>query len=286
MENKLYDVFDKIHAEDALKEKTAEFLHKQIQKQGGSRKASPMHHMRFAIVCVSSLLFLLAGGLSYNLYFSPSAYVDMDVNPSIELTLNRFDRVIEANPYNDDGAGILQEVNVRHKTYEEAVQMLLATMIDQEYMTQDGAVSLTVQAGDNNAEKELLEGLLATVSASLASHHLSAAADIFAVSQEVKDCAHEYNLTPAKYIAITQLQEVDSTATFEGCGEHSISEIRQLIEGHGLEHHGDPLSDDGSESKQSLEDGNEIDEDGYEIGENDACDPKHSGNNEHGNGHH
>ena len=36
-------------------------------------------------------------------YASPYSYVSLDVNPSIEYTLNRFDRVLRVKAINDDG---------------------------------------------------------------------------------------------------------------------------------------------------------------------------------------
>ena len=44
-----------------------------------------------AALCSVILLFTVASGFSYNLIFTPTTYVDMDINPSIGLTLNRFD---------------------------------------------------------------------------------------------------------------------------------------------------------------------------------------------------
>lgn len=234
MENKLRDAFDKIHAEDDLKKKTAGYLHAEIQKRGRRRGSA---RIRIAVVCLTSVLVILAGSFSHNLYITPSAFVDMDVNPSIELTLNCFDRVLEANPYNDDGADILQEVNVKNKTYEQAIQTLLSEMIRQGYLKADGLVSVTVQANDGEEEQAMLDKVQTSVDSSLASHHTTVPTDIFAVSSEVRQCAREHNLSPAKYVAITQLQEVDSTATYEGCAEHSISEIWQYTEEHGGEHH-------------------------------------------------
>ena len=56
------------------------------------------------------------------------------------------------------------------------------------------------------------------------------------MSEEVRDCAHDHNLSPAKYLAITQLQEVDPSASYDRCAEHSISEIKELTKEHWRHH--------------------------------------------------
>ena len=107
MESKLRGTFDKIHADADLKERTAEYLRGEIGKR---RRTAWMGRQRFAAACACLALLLFVGGFAC---FTPSAYVDMDVNPSIALSLNRFGFVLEASPYNDDGAAILENMDVR-----------------------------------------------------------------------------------------------------------------------------------------------------------------------------
>ena len=44
------------------------------------------------------------------------------MNPSIELGINRWGRVIEEVPYGRDGETVLREVSLRHLEYEEKRQ--------------------------------------------------------------------------------------------------------------------------------------------------------------------
>lgn len=115
MENKFRSTFDKIYAEEELKEKTADFLNKEIRRR---KPAGRIFRQRLIGACAVFAVFLFISGLSY---FTPNAYVDMDVNPSISLTLNRYGRVLEAAPYNDDGAVILRDVDVRHKSWDQEI---------------------------------------------------------------------------------------------------------------------------------------------------------------------
>lgn len=226
MDEQLRTAIDKVHAEGDLKRKTAAFLHAEIQKCGEKQKRPSM---RLATLFVSVLMLFLIGGFSHNLYFTPSAYVDIDVNPSIELIMNRLGRVSEAHPYNDEGASILAQVSVRHMSYEQAMQALIDTLIADGYLTPDGLVSVTVQAKDGVKE----EKLLFAVSVALDNHHMIVQTDMFPVSADIKAKASSNAITPAKYLAILELQQVDSAATIEGCAGHSISEIRKLTRQHG-----------------------------------------------------
>lgn len=229
MKNELQNLLDKIQAEDELKQKTMEVLYLEMGKRS---KKTRVPRRRLAATFASLLLFLCIGGVSYHQYFTPSAYVDMDINPSIELTLNKFGRVIEANPYNDDGKVVLQDADIQNKPYQQAVQTLLDSIIKDNYLKKDGLVSVTVQTKNAQSEKDLIDRLKSTVSATLEEHHATAKSDIFAVTKQVKEHAEGYHLSPAKYIAISELQAVDPTATFESCSDHSINEIHELTRQH------------------------------------------------------
>jgi hypothetical protein len=222
--------FDGIRAEETLKASTMAFLQGEIQKKRTAVR-------RFAVALASVAVMILSGAFSYNLYFTPSAYVDVDVNPSIGLTLNRFDRVIGVEAYNDDGAAVLSGVNVRFKSYGEAGRLLLGAIIAGGYLTDDGLISVTVQA-DGAAESNMLAELERTVAASLTEHHANVQTDIYSVTDEIRDNAHAHHMTPAKYLAITELQAVDPTTTMEGCRGHSIGEIKRMTETHSGNHRG------------------------------------------------
>jgi hypothetical protein len=110
--------------------------------------------------------------------------------------------------------------------------MLLDAMEQEGYFSENGQMSLTVQTGNGDKEDELLANLQKTIVDSEENHHSSIEADVFAVSAEVKECADQEAISPAKYLAIQELMEVDENASFESCRDHSISELQELKEEH------------------------------------------------------
>ena len=239
MGNELYNAIGKIHASEALKAKTERYVLEEINKRNQAKAHS---HFRFAAVFSAIFLLIIFSGVSYHLYFIPAAYVDMDVNPSVGLTLNRFDRVIGVHAYNEDGAVVLSGADVRFRSYKDPAGILLDAIIANGFLLEDGLVSLTVQSR-SGADDILLAQLEQVVSAILLNHHANAHTDIFSVSSEVRTNAHEHHVSPAMYIAISELQEVDPTATFESCAGHSITQVRARTRAH----HGGSHQNDGDE---------------------------------------
>ncbi len=278
MNKKINRIFDNVHAEDNLKNSTKDFLHKEIKRHSDKKV---FIFPKIAYVCASLIIFFALGGFSYKIYSEPSAYVDMDINPSFELVLNRFNRVIGTEPYNDDAEFLLSEVDVINSDYSEAVKKLIFAMNEKGFFSKDQLISVTVQSDNKEKENIYLGGLEKTINSSLGKN---AELNIFSVSSEIKLSSHDMHCSPAKFLAIKELQKYDSTATFENCRGHSIGQINSLINKHAENHHSEGKN---TESENSNGHENAESADGcMESEENqDSGNQNSHGNKEHCNEH-
>lgn len=117
MENRIREALDAVHAEEELKESTLRFL---AEKARPARR-SPMKRLVPAVCCALLLVFLAMGG--YGWYMQPVAAVSIEGSSSVELALNRFDRVVEVTEY--DEQALPQALSLRNMTCEEAVTAIL-----------------------------------------------------------------------------------------------------------------------------------------------------------------
>jgi len=253
LDKKTFAIFDQIHAEDELKQKTTQYLCAEIKKQQNtldkssfSGRSSILRKWRFAITCIFLAVFLLCGGTFNKIYFTPAAYIDIDVNPSIALTVNPYGKVIRIGAYNADGLDILNRINVAHTDYREALEKLLAIMDADGYLGQDPLLYVTVQADESQREHEMLNDLQQTVYNTNEAHQYHIVADIYAVTAEVKHCADEYQVSPAKYLTIQDLLAVDADTDFDECRGHSIHELQLMIEDRCRQHEEENSGDSGS----------------------------------------
>ena len=119
MIGKLKGILDEVQAEEELKEKTKEFI---LQKTQNCTRTKTVGYRHF-IPAVACLLFILIGG--YWFYFTPTVEISIDVNPSIELGVNSFDKVISVSGYNDDGEELIKSLNIKFMDYSEAIDEIL-----------------------------------------------------------------------------------------------------------------------------------------------------------------
>lgn len=232
MKDNIFSVFDKVYAEDALKEKTKDYLYAEIRK----KKQLGKRRLRLTAACSVFAGFLFCILYFSTMYFLPNAYIDVDINPSVELTLNRFGKVIDLNAYNDDGTKLLLEISVKNKNYDDAMKILMDAMELAGYFKQGGLLSVTVQAKESSRESSILDGLKKSIDTCNEEHHHNAAADIKAVTEEVKEEARQEQLSPAKYLIIQDLLKADTSASIDECRKHSIEELQQSLQEHCSDH--------------------------------------------------
>lgn len=59
------------------------------------------------------------------LYFTPIAEISIDINPSIEMSINRFEQVIFVNDFNMDGQKLSGMFDVKYKNCTDAIEQKL-----------------------------------------------------------------------------------------------------------------------------------------------------------------
>ena len=184
--------------------------------------------LRLRIAIAACLVLLALGiGLGGAAVMLPSAYVDIDVNPSIELGVNRFDRVVSARPLNEDAEDVLMDVDVTWSTYEEALDRIGEELASAGYLTSDATVSVTVSCDDAEQYQKIestsmhcLEDDAVEVSCSHASSH------------EHHE-AHESGMGVGKWRVWQELLDSGVDLAAEDAAQMSMRELTDLLESGG-----------------------------------------------------
>lgn len=121
--------------------------------------------IKFAASAAASLVLL---GTPAWAYLTPYSYVSLDINPSFEFSINRFDRVLNVKAVNDDGAEVVEKIsidNLKNKEIKEAVKNILVGLKDQGYIIEGKEGGVVVATSSKSQEKtdELAISLKAAV---------------------------------------------------------------------------------------------------------------------------
>lgn len=215
---KLKEIFGQIQAEEKLKISTREFIEKKTGGYTGGRMGR--HHGILAAACLCFLLVIFGGRW---LYFTPTTKISIDINPSIELNINRFGRVISADGYNHDGEELLNALNIKFLNYSDAIEQIFANKRIKVLLAGDEVMTITVTGDNSSQSEEIFLGIEACTTGRKNMYCY------YASTKEV-DQAHKVGLSYGKYRAFLELQELDPEITAEEVKGMTMREIRDLAE--------------------------------------------------------
>lgn len=157
-------------------------------------------------VAASLMLALMLSGTGAWAYYTPYGYINIDINPSVELTYNRFERIIDMKSLNDDGANVLEVASqIKNKSISDAIEQVVLSSEEQGYMKEDeNIVLLTVtpinDSGDDvDTELSEVENWALTESVTLENRE----SDI-----ENYEAAQKEGVSPGKKLLVKEAKRV------------------------------------------------------------------------------
>ncbi len=217
MNDRLKNAFNKIHAEEQLKDSTKAFL---SQKTKGYQRAVHTHSHRLIPAAACFLLLLFSGCW---LYFTPTVAISIDVNPSIELGVNRFDRVVSIRGFNSDGQELAHLLNVKYLSYTDAIHQILTNEKVGSLLSNGEIMTIGVIGADNTQSNEVLSAVKLCTAG-------EANAYCYSASSSALEEAHKLGLSYGKYRAYLELQSLDPTITAEEVQNMTMKEILDFID--------------------------------------------------------
>lgn len=117
--NKIKSAFEEITADEALKEKTLNA----VLEKANKKVRFPVKHI-IAAACAAVIL-ATSGMTAWAYCFKPVDYVSVDGSVNVELGINRLDRVVSVESYNEP-----VEADLKMKKCDEAIRLLALSAED------------------------------------------------------------------------------------------------------------------------------------------------------------
>ena len=174
------------------------------------------------------------GGIYYSDNIAVSSIIDIDINPSVEITANKQDRVIDALAINEDALVVLKDMDLKGADLDVAVNAILGSMLKNGYLNKDtdGEILVTVKNNDQNKAKTVKAQILSNIESVLKDEHISATVINQSASNEDKDAnefATKHNISIGKALFILNLCNKDNSLNASELASKSIIEISKIV---------------------------------------------------------
>ena len=186
-----------------------------------------------AMVAAAAVLVMLVGA---GVWVTPSYSVSVDVNPSVEMDVNLFDRVINVH-FNDDAAAVFEGVNLKNKDIKDAISVAVASIGNAGYFDEGGNMLIAAAAKNRGKAEQLAESLGETARAEAEEKGFKPEVATGAMGVEMVEKARGHEITPGKYNIIVNLlgiEEDDDEVDFDVYVGTPVRELMQeFTEGKG-----------------------------------------------------
>lgn len=167
-----------------------------------------------------------------------TTFVSLDINPSIELTLDKNDKVVSVRGANEDGQVLLYgEADLKGLSVEAAVEKITKWAVELGYLDEDNKVVQTNVVGDKRVDS-ILSKVNAKVTATAENLNMSVSctgADAFSLTRKLDNLKAQYpdnqaiqSLTPSKLKLVVSASETGEIS-IEAAAELDTSELVALV---------------------------------------------------------
>lgn len=189
------------------------------QESAKKRKNSRQHWTVTAVI--ACLICLILGGCAY--FAMPVSYLSIDINPSLQLGINRLDRVVTVTGYNPEGKELASSLHLFFLPYADALEEIMSAEDTLQYLQNNLPVTIAVEGSSEEKGAQMLE----TVSHYADSHHgnVSCHHAESGLAQEAK----EFGFSLGKYQVYLELKELDPSVTPQEAQALTIRELWERI---------------------------------------------------------
>ena len=165
-------------------------------------------------VCAAAAVLILAfGGIFAYQNILPGSYVTVDVNPSIEYTLNRSERVLSASALNTEAEGVVEKLNasgVMNGTISDALSKTMDILTEDGYLGKDENYMLV---SVSSPSVRAAQTLAASVEQTVAAKDESVSLDVVTASLNDRAAAKDYGISTGRYALIREIKKADTTVS-------------------------------------------------------------------------
>lgn len=182
---------------------------------------------------LASFIFILIGGILF--FNNPTSYVSIDINPSIMISTNVFDKVVKVESLNDSASEVIKDLNLYGRNVVDAVNEIVDSATKLDYIkeeAEDNAILVTTYCDNEQKRNEIQEQIHNKLNQNLNSKGIKLLIIDTELTEEDAKKANEYGVSEAKILFAKKAIEQNPELKFEDLIYLPVREIAKYIDGY------------------------------------------------------
>ena len=174
----------------------------------------------------------------YGNNYVPDSHVDIDVNPGVEIVTNKKNKVLEVQSTNQDGAAVIDGMNLKNTELKVAVNALIGSMVQKGYIQNDNTGILVTVRNDNEDKANKVKAeVLNDINTALLTNSVQATVinQTVKTTVDAKKFAAENNISIGKAVFVLNLAAKDTSLDAKELAKMKVSEIASLVVQKGID---------------------------------------------------
>ncbi|MHB1394827.1 MAG: anti-sigma-I factor RsgI family protein [Clostridia bacterium] len=187
-----------------------------------------------AIACI--IAFMIFSPLIFDKMDKSTAYVvAIDINPSIEVQVNKELYTIGLTALNQSGEKIVSTIKYKGKRLEETINLIIAQSVNYGFLNQNKTGLITTSIVPINVNEQIdKDKVKSIIDEALARNEVYAEVQISADGKETMEAAHALGLTVNKYKLYRILVDNGLPISTQEVKENPIKSLLELINKHSI----------------------------------------------------
>ena len=181
--------------------------------------------------CLVACVCLFIGLGYFNNNLKVASTIGIDVNPSIELTINKNEKVLDVIANNDDAKIILEGMDLSGSNINVAVNALIGSMVRNGYIDElANSILISVDNPDSAESERLRQKIVDELNSFINSgNNISVVSQSISSNSDAEALAKQYGISVGKLELIEKLIAKNNLYTYEGLKDLSINELNLLL---------------------------------------------------------
>jgi len=185
------------------------------------------------LVAAAVLMIVVFAGKIWNESYMPFmangvvSYVTIDINPSIELGLDKEGTVVNVVPLNQDCSLLLEGLTLKGLKSEEAVDAFIAAAARKGYLApeKENQVIISVSEKDKTKDRKISETITEKAEKTLAEKEMQVKIDVINTDFDLREKAEELGISSGKYAILVEAKEAGLNIDTESLKKSGVAKI-------------------------------------------------------------
>lgn len=201
-------------------------MHRKIQRAKITKTVSIV-----SCVCLLLTVFIGGGAMLTKTFAAEDYRIMLDINPSIEISVDENNNIKDFVGLNDDGSKVLDGMKIKGESTDDALKTVISEVVDQGYISAEAnSVLVSIEGVDENKSDEIKKEVADCISQTLTEKSLEGAiiVQVIPENESLTSVSETYGISVGKAQLINQIIEQNKFLSFEELSELSIHELNLL----------------------------------------------------------